>query len=309
MKKIIAVLLAVLVVPAFAACNNTKNGEVTTTVPEETTTQEVTTAPVTEESTTQAETTEISTTEATTEEITTTQPTTEPTTAKPTTTKKATTTAKPTTTKKQVVAPTGKSDILKIYNDAAAKAASLKPGYKKSTVTTLSNVEMGALSKISAVRGAVGDFLGEGSNSESVSKGKFDGKSLVKSTLKASDVESATCKLSDDGKYYIVAINVVTETNPKKSGSALGKFTKDFKDVDEIKEGLADVGASVESMTVTTTSVTINAKIRTDNNRFASLNHTINMKATLKGVKYSIVRGVNASANMETKVSYTDFKY
>ena len=311
MKKIIAVISAMLIVLTLAACNGTKNSEETTTLPE-TTAEEVTTAAVTEESTVRNETTEASTTEATTEEIittTTTKPTTTTTTAKPTTTKKATTTAKATTTKKQVTAPTGKADIVKLYNDAAANAASSKPGYKKSTVTTLSNVEMGALSKISAVRGAVGDFLGEGSNSETVSKGKFDGKSLVKSTLKASDVKSATCKLSDDGKYYIVTINVITETNPKKSGSALGKFTKDFKDVDEIKAGLSDVGASVESMTVNTTSVTINAKIRTDNNRFNSLTHTINMKASLNGVKYSIVRGVNASANMETKVSYSDFKY
>lgn len=313
MKKIIAVISAMLVVLTLAACNGTKNGEETTTLPE-TTAEEVTTAAVTEEITTQAETTEASTTEATTEEITTTTTTTQPTTTKPTTTKatttkKATTTAKATTTKKQITAPSSKADIVKLYNDAAAKAASSKPGYKKSTVTTLSNVEMGALSKISAVRGAVGDFLGEGSSSETVSKGKFDGRSLVKSTLKASDVKSATCKLSDDGKYYTVTINVVTETNPKKSGSALGKFTKDFKDVDEIKAGLSDVGASVESMTVNTTSVTINAKIRTDNSRFTSLTHTINMKASLNGVKYSIVRGVNASANMETKVSYSDFKY
>lgn len=319
MKKIIAVISAMIIVLTLAACNGTRNGEVTTTLPE-TTAEEVTTAPVTEESTTVPETTEALTTEATTEETTatttttttkptTTKPTTtKPTTTKPTTTKKATTTAKPTTEKK-VTAPSGKADIVKLYNDAAAKAASSKPGYKKSTVTTLSNVEMGALSKISVVRGAVGDFLGEGSNNATVNKGKFDGKSLVKSTLKASDVKSATCKLSDDGKYYIVTINVVTETNPKKSGSALGRFTKDFKDVDEIKAGLADVGASVESMTVSTTSVTISAKIRTDNNRFVSVNHNINMKANLKGVKYSIVRGVNASANMETKVSYTDFKY
>ncbi|MBR4859218.1 MAG: hypothetical protein IKU08_08545 [Clostridia bacterium] len=316
MKKIIAVISAMLIVLTLAACNGTKNGGETTTLPE-TTAEEVTTAAVTEESTALNETTEASTAEATTEEITTTtttKPTTttttaKPTTTKPATTKKATTTAKATTTKKQVTAPTGKADIVKLYNDAAAKAASSKPGYKKSTVTTLSNVEMGALSKISAVRGAVGDFLGEGSSTETVSKGKFDGKSLVKSTLKASEVKSATCKLSDDGKYYVVTINVITETNPKKSGSALGKFTKDFKDVDEIKAGLSDVGASVESMTVNTTSVTINAKISTDNNRFTSLTHTINMKASLNGVKYSIVRGVNASANMETKVSYSDFKY
>lgn len=315
MKRITAVLSVLLLVASLAACNSNKEPEITTTAAPSTTVEEVTTAPATDAATEESTTAEAATAEATTEEITTTQPTTaEPTTAKPTTTKapttkKETTTAKPTTTKKTVAAPTGKSDIVKLYNDATAAAAKSKPGYKKSTVTTLSNVEMGALSKIEAVRGAVGDFLGEGSSSATVSKGKFDGKSLVKSSLKASDVKSATCKLSDDGKYYIVTITLVNETNPQKSGSALGKVTKDFKDVDEIKAGLADVGASVNSLTVNTTSVVINAKIRVENNRFESLNHTIKMKATLKGVKYSIVRGVNASANMETKVTYSSFKY
>lgn len=311
MKRITAVLSALLLVASLAACNGNKEPEITTTSSPSTTVEEVTTAPATDAVTEESTTAEATTAEAATEEITTTtQPTTEkPTTTKPTTTKKVTTTAKPTTTKKAVTAPTSKADIVKLYNDATASAAKAKPGYKKSTVTTLSNVEMGALSKIEAVRGVVGDFLGEGSSSSTVSKGKFDGKSLVKSSLKTSDVKSATCKLSDDGKYYIVTITLVNETNPKKSSSAIGRVTKDFKDVDEINAGLADVGASVNSLTVNTTSVIINAKISVENNRFASLNHTIKMKATLKGVKYSIVRGVNASANMETKVSYSSFKY
>lgn len=309
LKKIIAVISVLIMVASLVACGGKENPETTTAAPS-TTVEEVTTAPATEFETTEAETTAEPETESTT------QPTTaEPTTVKPTTTKaetttkKVTTTAKATTTKKAVIAPTSKADIVKLYNDATVAASKSKPGYKKSTVTTLSNVEMGALSKIEVVRGAVGDFLGEGSSNSTVSKGKFDGKSLVKSNLKTADVKSATCKLSDDGKYYIVTITLVNETNPKKSGSALGRFTKDFKDVDEIQAGLADVGASVNSLTVNTTSVTVNAKIRVDNNRFESLNHTIRMKADLKGVKYSIVRGVNASANMETKVSYSDFKY
>lgn len=316
MKRITAVLSVLLLAASLASCNGSKEPEITTTTAPSTTVEQVTTAPATEPVAEEATTAEASTTEAATEEITTTtQPTTaEPTTTKPTTTKaattkKATTTAKPTTTKKAVTVPTSKADIVKLYNNATAAASKAKPGYKKSTVTTLSNVEMGALSKIDAVRGAVGDFLGEGSSNATVSKGKFDGKALVKSSLKASDVKSATCKLSDDGKYYIVTITLVNETNPKKSSSALGRFTKDFKDVDEIQAGLADVGASVNSLTVNTTSVVINAKIAVENNRFTALNHTIKMKATLKGVKYSIVRGVNASANMETKVSYSSFKY
>ena len=85
-------------------------------------------------------------------------------------------------------APTKKEDIVKLYNTAASVASTSKPGYKKSNDTVLSNLNMGALAKISAVRDTVGNFLGEGSTSETVKKGSFDGKKLVKSTLKASDV-------------------------------------------------------------------------------------------------------------------------
>ncbi len=168
---------------------------------------------------------------------------------------------------------------------------------------------MGALASISAVRDAVGSFLGEGSSSSNVSKGKFDGKSLVKSTLKAADVSSASCTLSDDGKYYNVKITVVNETNPKKGSSALGRFTNDYKDVDEISAGLKDAGASVDSLTVKTTSATITAKISVSDNKFVSLKHEIKMKADLNGVRYSFVKVNKASANLDTKVEYTNFKY
>ncbi len=168
---------------------------------------------------------------------------------------------------------------------------------------------MGALAKISAVRETVGDFLGEGSTSETVKKGNFDGKSLVKSNLKASDVTSASCKLSDDGKYYEITITVKNETNPLKGSSALGRFTKDYKDVDEIRSGLADAGAGVGAITVKTTSVTIKAKINASNNRFVSLSHNIKMSATLNDVKYSIAKVKTATADLETTVKYTEFKY
>ena len=226
-----------------------------------------------------------------------------------TTTKKATTTKKPTTTKKKVTAPAKKADIVKLYNSATAAASSSKPGYSKSVNTVLSNLNMGALAKIGTVRGAIGDFLGEGSASSSVNKGSFDGKSLVKSTLKESDVTAANCTLSSDGKYYELTITVKNETNPLKSSSALGRFTKDYKDVDEIKAGLTDVGASVDSITVNTTKVTVKAKIEVSSNRLVSLEHNIKMNAVMNNVKYSIARVGKATAELETTAKYSNFKY
>ncbi len=327
-KRTAAFLSAALILFSFAACSGkTDNGETTTTTtttqaPTETTVQEVSktestaeTTEMTEVQTTEPETTEAPTTTApTTTAPTTAAPTTQaPTTAKPVTTKapttKATTTKKPTTTKKAVTAPTSKKDIVNLYNSAAANAAKAKPGYTKSKTTSLNNLKMGALANISVVRETVGNFLGEGSSTETVKKGSFDGKSLVKSSLKESDVTSATCKLSEDKKYYIVSITVKNETNPLKGKSALGRFTNDYKDINEINSGLAEAGASVGSITINTTSVTINAKIGVENNRFASITHNIKMSAVLKDIKYTFVKVSEATSDLDTKVVYSDFKY
>lgn len=331
-KKIIAVISAFSMLFALASCRD-EAPETTTTAAPVTTTQTVdeTTEIPTEETATAAATTVETTTETTTETPTTTtaaaaatttattkKPTTSakvtttkkaPTTKKVTTTKKPTTTKKATTTKKKVTAPTKKEDIVKLYNSAAAKASTSKPGYKKSTDTKLSNLNMGLLASIDAVRETVGDFLGEGSTTETVKKGNFNGKSLVKSSLKAEDVTSATCKLSDDGKYYEISITVKNETNPLKGSSALGRFTKDYKDVDEIRSGLSEAGAGVGAITVKTTSVTIKAKINASNSRFVSITHNIKMSATLNDVKYSIAKVKTATADLETTVKYSEFKY
>lgn len=328
-KRTAAFLSAALIMLSFDACSGkTDNGDTTTTAAETTQAQPETTAQDTSVSESTAETTamtEAQTTEAqTTEAPTTVAPTTQaPTTAKPVTTTKApttkapttkattkpTTTKKPATTKKAVTAPTSKKEIVNLYNSAAANAAKAKPGYTKSRTTSLNNLKMGALANISVVRETVGNFLGEGSSTETVKKGSFNGKSLVKSSLKESDVTSATCTLSKDKKYYIVNITVKNEKNPLKGKSALGRFTNDFTDINEINSGLAEAGASVGSITINTTSVTINAKIGVENNRFVSLTHNIKMSAVLKDIKYTFVKVSEATSDLETKVVYSDFKY
>ena len=265
----------------------------------------------TTESTTE-ETTE-STTESTTANLTTTESakTTkkETTTKKESTTKKTTTTKKETTTKKSITVPSSKADIVLLYNKATERVKNAKPGYKKTTNTVLSNLSMGALARIDVVRTTIGEFLGEGKTTKTVTKGKYDSKDLMVSKLTANDVTSATCKLSSDGKYFEISITVRNETNPQKSSSSLGKFTNDYKDNNEIKAGLKEAGASLDSITMNTTSVTIKAKINVENFNFVSLNHSIKMNAVLTNVKYSIAKVSKASADLSTTIDYTDFKY
>ena len=311
-RNFLALLTAASIAFSFAACGK-DNEEVTTTSPaptEAVVTEEMLTEPVTEEATTQAVTepeTQPSTTVAQTEAEKTTVQITKPAETKPQTTQAPTTQVQ--ATKPVVTVPSSKADIVKLYNTALNGASTGKPGYSKTVNTTMSNVNMGALSKISAVKDVVGDFLGEGKTSTTVKKGSFDGVSLVKSTLKADDVTSATCKLSEDKKYYTVEITVKNETNPLKKSSALGRFTKDYKDVDEIIAGMSEAGAKTDGITVKTSSVKITAKIAVDTNRLVSLNHSFKMSATLSNVKYSIAKVKTASADLSTTVSYSDFRY
>lgn len=313
-KKFLALLIAVSTVFTFAACKKEETAA-TMATSEEIISEELpepeTDAFVTD-AVTQPYTEEASTLPAVTDATTTAPDVSKPAETKPAETKPQATTVpvtKPVETTKPVVAPATKADIVKLYNTAVLAASTGKPGYSKTVNTTISNVNMGALSKINAIQDVVGNFLGEGKNSSTVSKGKFDGTSLVKSTLKAEDVTAATCKLSADKKYYTVEITVKNETNPLKKSSALGKFTKDYKDSDEIRSGINEAGAKVDGITVKTSSVKITAKIAVETNRFESINHSFKMDATLTNVKYTVVKVKKATADLSTTVSYSNFKY
>lgn len=301
MKKIIAILMCLALVLSFAACTadnkeTTTNSDTTvadTTVADTTeATSENATAEVTSDTTSAIE--PEPATEATTAEITT-ETTTEATTE--------------TTTAKTEKAPSTKAEIVALYNDATAQVKAEKPGYKKLVNTQVKNLQMGALAKIKIVRTTIADFLGEGTTSYNVSKGKFSGKDLKVSTLAEGDVSDATCKLSSDGKYYEITITVKNEKNLSKKSSSLGKFTADYKDAEEIRQGLVDADASVGTINYWTTSVVIKAKISVDGHKFDSLSHTLRMSAELFDVKYSIAKVSKATTDLATDVTYSSFNY
>ena len=306
-KKILAVLSAAVMLFSFAACkggddNTTTAAPETTTVAEdvETTTaaEDVSTEETTAVEDTSADETTAEAIDETTAEATTEAPAAE-------TTVKA---AETTTAEEKPTAPTSKADILKVFNDASAKVVSAKPGFSKKTNTTIPKLEMGALAKIKVVRGTIGDFLGEGSSSVTVAKGKSNSANYLKSSLTAADVTNATAKLSADGKTYDITLTVKNETNPLKGKSALGRFTNDYKDAQEIRSGLEDAGAKVEKITMKSTSVVIKATIDAATGEFKSLNYNIKQDAIMEKVTY-VVTVSKATGTVVNDVSFSNFKY
>ncbi len=302
MKKalfsVLALLLATAMVVSFAACGGNEEPE-TTTVPnvEADATES---GDIVEGDTTAAEGDTTVADETTAVDATTV--------ADATTDANATTVAGETTTAAGTAIPQGPAAIVALYNEATAKAVSAKPGYKKTVTTKLNDLKMGALAKIDLVRETVGDFLGEGTETATVAKGKAS-KEIVKSTLTAADVANATCKLSADGKYYEVTITVKNEKNPLKGKSALNRFTNDYKDINEMRAGLEDAGAAVETIDITVKTATIKAKIAVDTKAFSSVDYTISSDAYLTNVKYTIAKVKVVTGNIYTTVKYSGFAY
>ncbi len=299
MKKVLfsvlAVLLAAAMVVSFAACGDNETPETTTVADAEadaTTAGDVvdeTTAAEADTTAAEGDTTAVDATEAATDAD-------------------ATTVEGETTTATDVAVPADKAAIVALYNEASAKAVSAKPGYKKTVTTKLNDLKMGALAKIDLVRETVGDFLGEGTETATVAKGKAS-KEIVKSTLTAADVANATCKLSADGKYYEVTITVKNEKNPLKGKSALNRFTNDYKDINEMRAGLEEAGAAVETIDITVKTATIKAKIAVDTKAFSSVDYTISSDAYLTNVKYTIAKVKVVTGNIYTTVKYSGFAY
>lgn len=298
MKKLLALMLALTMVFALAACGAKDGGETTTTTEE-----------ITSEETTEATETEV---DSTAEEAETDAAATE-----------ADTTVAEAETEAEAAAkaPETTEEILKVYNDAVSGAVDAKAGYSKSRTTTINNLNGGALLKIQLVVDTVNDFLGAGTKTYSNAKGKTD--FMGKASLTAADVTSAKCT-EKDGKYTIeLAVkNGSSSANNSgtKDGSAInrtGLFVGegdnsafDYKSAANVHYALNHTdGASVESVTLNTSNVKVTAVIDAASGKLESLKIGFNFDVSLINVKYSIAKVSAADGDATTSVTFKDFKY
>lgn len=321
MKKVLALVLvlalAVGCVALLTSCGDDKAPETTAPASEVVTDAPETTAsvPQSTEEVSDTVTETAAATEAATE--TTTATTTEATTAATTT---ATTTTAPAETTK-ASAPTTKKEIIKTYNDAVNGAISAKAGYSKTRVTTVNQLEGGAVLKIKAAADAVKDFLGEGTKTYTNSKGKSE--YMSKSNLSESDVTSATCT-EKNGKYTITMTlkngsnsaseGAMSDNSPlNRCGLYVGNSDKsayDYKTTENIYKALNGLDeASVKSGTGKTSNAKVTAVIDAETGKLEKLDVSFNFSVILNDVKYLIAKISTATGSATTTVKFDNFKY
>ena len=205
MKKILALLLAAVLVFSFAACGKNETPEETTTTTEA---LDVTEAPANAETQSASDAVSDPTVPVSADASAPDASTTEGTTAAP----------------KIEKAPETKAEIIAVYNNAVNSAFDAKAGFNKERMTDNEKLDAGVALK--AFKGLVYKFMGVGAENkytETVTKGKWDSDAkrhyLRKSTLTEADVTNATC--TANGNQYTIVLNV-------KGGSSKGSETEKY---------------------------------------------------------------------------------
>lgn len=216
--------------------------------------------------------------------------------------------------------PSSTADIVAYYNAAVNKAVNSKAGFSKKRVTSLSNLEGGALLKMPIVIETVNDFLGVGTTEYKNTKGKVG--EISKASLTAADVSSATCKQSGDN--YVITMTLKNGTSKASASSksdttALGrtglysgtgdKTAFDYKNAANIHAGINNAdGASVETVTENNKNIKVTATVNSKTGNIVSLNVSYDWDVSMTNVKY-VVTIKSAAGDAKTSVEFTGFSF
>ena len=173
---------------------------------------------------------------------------------------------------------------------------------------------------MSVVKDAVSGFLGVGDKTYTNSKGKNEFMSAA--ALKSADVKSASYTLKN-GKYtYTLVLNngssSADSSNKKnsspvdRSGILVGtgdKTAYDHKCAENLYTAINNTdGASVKSISESTSNVKCVAVVNASNGRLESLSVSFDFAVTLTNTKY-VVTIKSAGGTASTTVKYSNFKF
>ncbi len=284
MKKILAVLLALSMLFAFAACGGNDEPE-TTTAPVE----ESTEAPAVEDPSVA-----------------------DPSTADPSV-------ADPSAVDPSAAAPAGEmtaAQFAAFLNAETAKAA--KGSYKfNRTCSYVNPIDVGnmtgALNKVikmvdknSDLNSVVGGFLGIGNKTGNFPKDTPDEDYQIKaSKITEADLQN----FSYDAATGTYSFTLANAANPKKTNATpISRFMNDFITHEEVDSGIKDTAGNLIKLKETNVNYTnIKATVKVVNGKIAEITYQYDFAATLS---LSIIGGeVNGSGSAKTKGAFTNIAY
>ncbi len=297
MKKLLAILLALSMLFAFAACGGNTEDETTTT----TAAEEITDAPV--EESTDAPVDE--STEAPSEDVS----AEDPSTADPSAA------VDPSAAETSAVAADAemtKADFVKFLNAETAKAAKGKYNFNRNCsytspidvggATGILNGIISAIDENSSLDTVVGDFLGIGVKKGSYPKDNLNEDYRIKATkLTEADLGSFSYA---NGVYSFTLANA---TNPKKTNATpISRFTNDFITHEEVVDGIAGFTTAITVKETTVNYKNIKVDVTVTGGKITNIKYSYAFDAVLS-LKAGIT--INGNGAAVTKAEFSGISY
>lgn len=299
MKKILAVLLALSMLFAFAACGG-GNEEPTTTAPttESTTAEDIfgagddtSTDAATDASTPDASAPDASNADASTEA------------------------ADSTAASSEAAAALTKAEFVKLYNAETAKIAKNGSYHFKRTCSYINPIDVGnstdtlnsiikGIDENSSLDTVVGGFLGIGTKEGNYPTDDLkDDYQIMATTLKESDLTSFSEK---DGVYTFTVAKV---TDPKKTAATpFARLTNDFITHEEVVEGLDETaGGLIKAEKTTVNYKNIKAMVKVVDGKITTIQYSYEFDAVLK-IKITLA-SIDGTGSAQTVAQFTNIKY
>lgn len=297
MKKLLAILLALSMLFAFAACGGNTEDETTTT----TAAEEITDAPV--EESTDAPVDESA--EAPSEDVS----AEDPSTADPSAA------VDPSAAETSAVAADAemtKADFVKFLNAETAKAAKGKYNFNRNCsytspidvggATGILNGIISAIDENSSLDTVVGDFLGIGVKKGSYPKDNLNEDYRIKATkLTEADLGSFSYA---NGVYSFTLANA---TNPKKTNATpISRFTNDFITHEEVVDGIAGFTTAITVKETTVNYKNIKVDVTVTDGKITNIKYSYAFDAVLS-LKAGIT--INGNGAAVTKAEFSGISY
>lgn len=204
--------------------------------------------------------------------------------------------------------PTDSSELTDMLNAAVNYVDKYCYKYKKSLKCDASVDSLGSLSSVSNAAEAFASVFGEkditADYDYNADKKLFEN-NFIKDTFKEEEISSITAE--QDGDTVVITAKFNDEINPTDEKGVLYRLGGDYVNAEAVTASLGEFKSSVSSISISADSISIIARISTEDSSLKSMTVNYTERFSLSSVTLVKLSGGAVSGSAKTVVEYTNF--
>lgn len=211
-------------------------------------------------------------------------------------------------TVKIVNIPTEKAELTDMLNAAVNYVDKYCYKYKKAVKCDASVDSLGSLSSASNAASAFASIFGEKditADYDYNADKKLFADNFIKGAFKNEEISSITAK--QDGDVVVLKAEFAAESNPKDDKGILYRLGGEYVSAEDVGKSLDEFKSSASSVSVSADSMSITARISTEDSSLKSMTVSYTERFNLSGVTLVKLSTGAVSGSAKTVIEYTNF--